>query len=62
MLSEGQQGGETLATNRTHVVLGGATVRLSMLPKPVLREESSGADVALVVPFDKVCLLLSRTW
>lgn len=61
MLGEGQQRGEALATDGTHVVFGGAAVRLSVLTKPVLREEGSGAHVALVVSFDEVRLLLSRT-
>lgn len=61
MFSEGQQRGETLATYWTHVVFGGAAVRLSVLAKPALREECSGAHIALMVPLDEVCLLLSRT-
>lgn len=60
MLSEGEQRGESLATYWTHVVFGGAAVRLSVLAKPVLREERPGAHVALVVPLNEVCLLLSR--
>jgi len=62
VFSEGEQRGEALATDGTHVVFGGAAVRLSVLTQPVLREERSGAHVALVVPLDEVCLLLSRTF
>lgn len=61
VLGEGQQRGETFTTDGTHVVFGGAAVRLSVLTKPILREEGSGAHVALVVSFDEVRLLLSRT-
>lgn len=59
MLSERQQRRETFTTYRTHVVFGRTTVCLSMLTKPTLREERPGAHVALVVPFDEICLLLS---
>lgn len=61
VLSEGEQGGESLATYWTHVVFGGAAVRLSVLAKTILREEGPGAHVALVVPLDEVCLFLSGT-
>lgn len=43
-------------------MFGGAAMRLGVLTKTILREESSGAYIALVVPLDEVCLLLSRTW
>ncbi len=43
-------------------MFGRAAVRLRVLTKPILREECSGAHVALVVPLNEVCLLLSRTW
>lgn len=62
VFSEGQQGRETLAAYRTHVVLGRATVRLGVLAEAVLGEERSGAHVTLVVPLDEVCLLLSGAW
>lgn len=62
VLSEGKQRWETLATYRTHVVFGGAAMRLSVFTKAVLREECSGAHVTLVVSFNEVCLLLSRSW
>lgn len=62
MFSEGQQRRETLATYRTHVVLGRAAMCLGVLAEAVLGEEGSGAHVALVVPLDEVCLLLSRSW
>lgn len=62
VLSEGEQGGEALATYRTHVVFGGATMCLSVFTKAVLREECSGAHVTLVVSLNEVRLLLSRSW
>ena len=36
MLGEGQQGGEALATDRAHVVFGGAAVRLGVLTEAAL--------------------------
>lgn len=62
MLGEGEQRGESLATYWTHVVFGGAAVRLSVLAKSALGEERPGAHVALVVPLNEVGLLLSRAW
>lgn len=62
VLGEGEQRGEALATYGTHVVFGGAAVRLGVLAEAVLREEGPGADVALVVPLDEVGLLLPGAW
>lgn len=61
VFGEREQRGEALATDGTHVVLGGAAVRLGVLAEAVLGEEGSGADVAFVVPFDEVGLLLTGT-
>lgn len=61
MFGEGQQRGEALAADGTHVVLGGSAVGLSVLAEAVLREEGPGAHVAFVVPFDEVGFLLART-
>lgn len=61
VLCERQQGREALAADRTHVMLGRAAVRLSVLAETALGEEGPGTHVALVVPFDEVRLLLSGT-
>lgn len=62
VFSQSEQRGEALSTDGTHVVFGRPSVRLSVLTQPVLREERSGAYVALVVALDEVCLLLPRPW
>lgn len=62
VFGEGQQRREALATYGTHVMFGGAAVRLSVLPETVLREEGPGTHIALVVSFNEICLLLSGTW
>lgn len=61
VFGEGEQGGEALAADRTHVVFGGAAVRLGVLTEAALGEERPGTHIALVVPFDEVGLLLSST-